>query len=536
MPGQHMLTARFQPIKNVSPKGSLMSAIFLNAPQLRATLLGLSIATLFSYAHAYDLQQAYADAVAVDPLTASANAALNVSREKLPQAKALELPVVNGSASVTRQAVDSNLAPTRNFTARSAGINLTYPVYRAQNIESIEQAKLAQTVSEAQLASAKQDLIVKVAQAYFDVLSSQDSLAVIRAQKRAVSEQLQSAKRNFEVGTATITDQQEAQARADLVLFQEIAGANDLETKLIALATLTGKSPNAMSPLNSLRNNTPLAGPLPAELNAWSDAAKANNYAVQQASIAVENAKRELAKQHLSNRPTLDLVGSISRSENAIASSVGLTSNSAALGLQLAVPLYTGGVIDSRVREAAASLNKNEFDLTNAKNQAELAARQAYLGLNSLLNQVTALQAAEKSSRLSLDSNLLGYQVGVRINIDVLNAQQQVFATQRDLAKVRYDVLVNGLKLKAVTASLRPDDIASVNGLLEIPPPAPQPVSLPDLPAKNVPAVLAPNLVPPAVAPATATTPPKSTDRADRSKPGLKDLPEKQFKGRKAVK
>jgi outer membrane protein len=516
-----------------------MSAIFLNAPHLRATLLGLSVAAFASNGYAYDLQQAYADAVAVDPLTASANAALNVSKEKLPQAKALELPVVNGSAAINRQAVDSNLAPTRNFTARSAGINLTYPVYRAQNIETIEQAKLALTVSEAQLASAKQDLIVKVAQAYFDVLSSQDSLAVIRAQKRAVSEQLQSAKRNFEVGTATITDQQEAQARADLVLFQEIAGTNDLETKLIALATLTGKSPSAMSPLNSLKNNAPLAGPVPAELNAWSDAAKANNYTVQQASIAVENAKRELAKQHLSNRPTLDLVGSISRSENAIASSVGLTSNSATLGLQLAVPLYTGGLIDSRVREAAASLNKTEFDLTNAKNQAELAARQAYLGLNSLLNQVTALQAAEKSSRLSLDSNLLGYQVGVRINIDVLNAQQQVFATQRDLAKVRYDVLVNGLKLKAATASLRPDDIASVNGLLETPPPALQPVVLPNAPAITKPAVApatpsAPVLSPTSTPPSPAA--PTSTDRSDRSKPGLKDLPAKQFKGRKTVK
>jgi outer membrane protein len=475
-----------------------------------------ALASISSVSLAYDLQEAYKDAASLDPVIASSAAALKASQEKIPQAYALTLPTVNGTATVSKQLSDTNTAPTRKFTSQNYGLNLSYPLYRAQNIETLEQAKLVVAVAQAQLASAQQDLIVKVAQAYFDVLASQDSLSVIRSQKRAVTEQLQQAKRNFEVGTATITDQQEAQAKFDLVVFQEIAGLNDLETKHSSLAILTGKT---MKEIDTLKAGVVLSGPQPSTWQDWADAAKKNNYLVQQAQIAVETAKREITKQRLASRATLDLVGSISHTENAIASSVGIVANSAVLGLQLNVPLYTGGLIESRVREAAANLNKSEFDLSNAKNQAELGARQSYLGLNSLINQVTALQAAEKSSRLALDSNQLGYQVGVRINIDVLNAQQQVFSTQRDLAKARYDVIVNGLKLKATAASLKPDDIASVSSLLE----APKPITA------------APVGVTPAT-PAVTTTPSTTTGAPSTSTAPERSAPVKQTRGGRSLK
>ena len=415
---------------------------------------------------AYDLQQAYADALAVDPIIASAKAALRATAEKVPQARSLELPQVNTGATVNRQVIDPSNISTRKFTSQNYNVSLNYPLYRAQNIETLEQGKLAVAISEAQVASAQQDLIVRVSQAYFDVLASQDSVAVIRAQKKAISEQQQSARRNFEVGTATITDQQEADSRFDLVVFQEIAALNDLEVKRTSLATLTGKS---VSQIDTLKRSVALLGPQPPNWEDWRGGARKDNYAVQQATIAVENAKREMKKQQLSNRPTFDLVGSIAHSENPLVSAVGIRTNSAVLGVQFAMPLYTGGAIESRVREAAANINKSEFDLNNTQNQAELGARQSFLSLNSLVNQVHALEAAEKSSRLSLDSNLLGYQVGVRINIDVLNAQQQLFSTQRDLAKARYDLLVTSLRLKAATGSLKAEDVTGVNGLLETP-------------------------------------------------------------------
>jgi outer membrane protein len=478
---------------------------------------------------AYDLRDALKDAIAVDPVIASSSAALRAAQEKVPQANALTLPTVNGTTAISRQLSDTNLSPTRKFTSQNYGLNLTYPLYRAQNIETLEQAKLAAAVAESQLASAQQDLIVKVAQAYFDILASQDSLSVIRAQKRAISEQLQQAKRNFEVGTATITDQQEAQAKFDLVVFQEIAGLNDLENKHSVLAILTGKNTKV---IDTLKEGVVLSGPQPSAWADWADAAKKNNYLVQQAQISVENAKREIVKQRLASRVTVDLVGSLSHTESAISSAIGVFSNSALLGVQLNVPLYTGGAIESRVREAAANLNKSEFDLNNAQNQAELGARQAYLGLNSLINQVTALQAAEKSSRLALDSNQLGYQVGVRINIDVLNAQQQVFSTQRDLAKARYDVIVNGLKLKATTASLKPEDIAAVSALLE----TPRPDAI--TPSSTAPSSTAPSPTAPSPTGSSSAAPAQTTPKAAVSPAAAseKPAPVKQTRGGRSLK
>ncbi len=423
------------------------------------------LASFGSSAHAYNLQQAYNDALAIDLLVASNSAAVRAAKEKIAQAESLSMPQINATTAINRQVTDPSNIPTRNFTSQNYGMNLSYPLYRAQNIETLEQAKLGVAITETQLANAQQDLILRVTQAYFDVLASQDTLEVIRAQKKAIAEQLQSAKRNFEVGTATITDQQEAQARDDLVTFQEIAGLNDLETKRAALSTLTGQPVRVR--LDGLKTGVTLAPPQPSNIADWTDAARRNNYSVQQLQIASENAKREVTKQRLATRPTVDLVGSVSHVENIVIASVGTRANNAALGVQLNMPIYTGGAIESRIREAAANLNKAEIDLANARNQAALGTQQAYLGLNSLINQVAALQAAERSSRLALDSNLLGYQVGVRINIDVLNAQQQVFSTQRDLAKTRYDVLVNGLRLKATTASLLPTDITNINALLE---------------------------------------------------------------------
>ena len=433
---------------------------------LTASLFALAaLGALPSAAGAMDLMQAYQDALLIDPVVASTSAQLNATREKIPQARAGLLPTLTGNATMNRQSVDTNLAARRNFTTQNYSVNLSYPLYRAQNVETFEQSKLQVAVGEAQLAQAQSDLIVRVAQAYFDVLAAQDSLATIRAQKTAITEQLASAKRNFEVGTATITDQQEAQSRFDLSVAQELAAMNDLEVKRAALAQLVGK--RVPDGLKVLRPGVSLQAPEPAREIEWTDGARQNNFTVQQARIAAEIARREIDKQRFGHRPTLDLVSSLGMSKNAAVNFVGVTSVSAGVGVQLSVPIYNGGAVDSRVREAAALRDKSTFDLDNARRVAEQGARQSFLGVNSGLAQVSALEAAEKSSQLALDSNQLGYQVGVRINIDVLNAQQQLFTTRRDLAKARYDVLINGLRLKATSGSLVPDDLRRIDALLE---------------------------------------------------------------------
>ncbi len=416
-----------------------------------------------SPAFATDLVQAYRDALGQDAQLASARAQLSAARSRVPLALAGLLPNVGASVNINRQLVDTNYGPTQDFNAQSYVVAASFPLYRPQNWESYEQGKLAEKISEAQYAQAEQDLMLRVAQAYFDVLGAQDNLTTIRAQKRAISEQLASAKRNFEVGTATVTDQQEAQSRFDLTVAQELAIENDLDVKRATLALLVGKP---IGTLYTLRSGVTLEGPQPAAENDWTDNARQNSFYVQQALIGSELANREIARQRLANRPTLDLVAQLAHSINPSSSSVGIKANSGLIGIQLAVPLYTGGAIQARIGEAVANHEKALSDLEVARRSAEQAARQTFYGVRSGLAQVSALEAAERSSQLSLDSNLLGYQVGVRINIDVLNAQQQVFSTKRDLAKARYDVLVNGLRLKSTAGALSEEDLSKVATLL----------------------------------------------------------------------
>ena len=431
-----------------------------------ARTLAFVLALLPGASFAMDLVEAYRAAIAIDPAVASATSQLDATRQKVPQARAGLLPSVNATAAISRQLVDPNIGVRRSFTPQNYGVSLSYPLYRMQNVETFEQSKLAVTAGETQLELARQDLIVRLTLAYFDVLSAQDNLATIQAQKRAITEQLASAKRNFEVGTATITDQQEAQARFDLSEAQEAVATFDLNVKRAALAQLIGRP---VPELSVLRPGVLLEVPAPARESDWTERARMDNLSVQQARVAAEIASREIDKQRYGHYPTVDLVGSAGYSESSTAQLFNINFTQALIGVQVNLPLYSGGGTVAKVREAVSLKEKSLSDLESARRQAEQTARQSFLAVNGGLAQVRALEAAEKSSKLALDSNLLGYQVGVRINIDVLNAQQQLYTTQRDLSKARYDVILNGMRLKLTTGGLSEDDMQRVSTLLEPP-------------------------------------------------------------------
>jgi outer membrane protein len=453
-------------------------------PRLLALALVAAFAAAGAPARAMDLLEAVRAAAQIDPVVASTRAQLAATRERIPQARAGLGPTVNATANANYNVVDTSIAPTRDFDSQSLGVLASVPVFRPANREALAQSELSAQLAEIQLAQANQDLILRVATAYFDVLASQDSLAVVRAQKQAFTEQFESARRNFEVGTATITDQQEAQSRLDLTRAQEAGIENDLEVRRALLAQLIGRP---VPPLNTLRRDVPVVAPDAAREGEWAQIARAQNNSVRQAELSSEIAKREIERQRYGHYPTVDAIaqGSFGRSTNAALNAAlsGVRTASGVLGLQFAMPLYSGGAIDARVREAIALQDKSQFDLDTARRSAEQGARQTFLGVKSGLEQVRALTAAEKSSLLALESNQLGYQVGVRINIDVLNAAQQLFSTQRDLARARYDVLLNGLRLKNTVGDLSETDVQRVNGLLEpyrepepmrpTPPPAP---------------------------------------------------------------
>ncbi|MBN8473912.1 TolC family outer membrane protein [Sulfuritalea sp.] len=417
-----------------------------------------------------DLMAVYRDALAYDAQFAAAKATVDAGREKLPQGRSGLLPTIGFGASTTWTDSETTARVTgattanRDYNSNGWEVRLTQPLFRWQNWVAYNQAELAVAQAEAQFGLARQDLIVRSAQAYFDVLLAQDVLATAKAQKVAIAEQLESAKRNFEVGTATITDTHEAQARYDLTSAQEIAAQNDLNVKRQALRAVIGKEPEG---LKNLKPGVQLAGPQPADIAKWVEMAETASASVQIYQALYEIAVREIEKQRAGHYPTLDLVATNGRSGAGGGTTGGFDSKSSTVGLQLSIPIFAGGVTASRDREAVALKEKAAADLENARRTAALNARQAYLGVSSGLAQVKAYEAALTSSQSALDSNKLGYEVGVRINIDVLNAQSQLFDTRQKLAKARLDTLGALLKLKAAAGSLSENDVAAINGLLD---------------------------------------------------------------------
>jgi outer membrane protein len=421
---------------------------------------------LFSLnAQAADLVQVYKQALANDATYASARAALAAGQERTVQGRSQLLPTVGLSGTVLKNDGDQTdrikgiSGDTENYS-HTMQLQLTQPLFRWANWENYQQSKLSAAAAEAVFAQAQQDVILRVSQAYFDVLTAQDNLTATQAQKAATTEQLASAKRNFEVGTQTITDTHEAQAAYDLVVAQEFAAQNDLEVKRTALQQVIGQAPGALAPL---RTGVTIASPQPATLEPWVSAAEEQNYGVTGAKLNVEIAKREISKQRAGHMPTLDLVAQKTRTSVSGAS----LGNNNAIGVTWNIPIFNGFAVTSKVRESIALEDKARNDLEASRRQAAQTARQAFLGVNSGLAQVKALEAAEVSSKSALESNKLGYQVGVRINIDVLNAQRQLYTTQKDLSKARYDTIMNGLRLKSAAGSLKEEDLEPINALLQ---------------------------------------------------------------------
>ena len=432
-------------------------------------------------ASAADLIQVYQQALANDATYASARASLAAGRERTTQGRAGLLPTVGLSGSISKN--DSDFDPWNigqattlpnglpgtvaasgsNLRTNEYTLSLQQPLYRWDRWETYQQSKLQQAIAEAQFAQAQQDLITRVAQAYFDVLTAQDALESTRSQKEATTEQLASAKRNFEVGTQTITDTHEAQAAYDLVLAQEFAAVNELDNRRNALQAIIGAAPTNLA---ALKPGTTLAVPQPATVDPWVSSAETQNYGVTVGELQVAYSMRDISRNRAGHLPTLDLVASSTRRDVSGRTTGSGDNKNNAIGVQWSVPIFQGYAVTSRVREAIALEDKARNDLEQTRRNAALQARQAFLGVSSGLAQVKALEAAEVSSQSALESNKLGYQVGVRINIDVLNAQRQLYQTRTDLSRARYEVILNGLRLKAASGSLREADLVPVNNLL----------------------------------------------------------------------
>jgi len=420
-----------------------------------------------------NLLDIYRQALTNDPTLASALSANKAAQEIIEQSKALYRPAVNFSASASHSRTDIRYLKggfkdgKSNFDTYRAGIEARQPIYRKQNLVQMDQAKTQVSQADKQYHLSQQTLILRTTEAYFEVLIAQDNINLIEAQKSAILSQLEQAKATFEVGTATITDVNEAQARYDLIIAQEVAAINEHQIAKRAVQAITGEPPASLATVKSDIQ----VSPLQQEMAAWQDIANKNNLNIQIQQDALTFADQQVELASAGHHPTLDLVGSYTdnyTNGSPSAFSTGNELKNATIGLQLDIPVYAGGKTSSLVRQAVHNQQKAQDDLDLARRQTDLETQRGYLNLNSSIAQVKALEQALVSSQSQLDSTELGYEVGVRTSVDVLNAQQQLFSAKRDLLQARYNYLVNIIRLKSAVGLVAEADLIDINQQLKL--------------------------------------------------------------------
>ena len=458
------------------------------SPALKPLVGALVLAFGVAGVQAQSLSEVVQAARSVDATYLGARSNADAAHYRYEQSRALHLPSANlqiqaGRQGSTQPTISEVPAPTKadpnavgegvvaeKTTSNSGGatLNASQTIYNRQNDLQIDQAQKLEDVAQSQLAQAEQDLIVRVAQAYFNVLAAADALTSVQGNSKAIGEQLASAKRNFEVGNATITDTREAEARADLARSKQIAAENDLLVAKVTLDQLVGR--NGVTP-HALILPAVLPPVVPSQASDWVSLAESDNPGIKQARLALEVAELETARAKAGHLPTLVAGATYGRSRQRDSFSPGggsFTGNSTSsnIGLTLTVPLFAGFSIQNRVRETIALEEKARTDAEGTHNSVVLGTRTAFVGALTQAAQVKALEAAESSSKLALDATVLGYKVGVKVNLDVLNAQSQLYDTQRDAAGARYQYLVSQLKLRQAAGNLVSNDLLPIDALL----------------------------------------------------------------------
>lgn len=431
----------------------------------------LLLAAISLPAQAADLLEVYRAAQERDPGFQSARYAFEAVRQRVPQAFSALLPTLGVTANAGRTVGDTAYSGTstveRGFESYVWTLQLAQPVLRLPSHAAYEAAKATVEQAAAELEHAQQELMLRVAQAYFDVLVAEDGLSAAAAQLSANQEQLTVAQHAFARGTVSVTDVDEAQARADLAVAQSVAAQNELEVRKAGLERIVGAVSDTLSVLEPAVR---LAPPEPDRIADWVARAQSTNPDVRALEAGMQAAKAELRRNRLQRLPTIDLVASYGHnyaSGNAT-NPVDYSTRSELkqVGLQLSMPILDGGGLHAATAEARAKAQKAEADLEAARRQSATEAKQAFAGVRGGLSQVHGLESAVAAGERSVKGNQLGYQLGIRINSDVLNSQQQLYSARRDLSRAKHDTLLQGLKLKAAAGQLQESDLAGINKLL----------------------------------------------------------------------
>lgn len=432
----------------------------------RITLLFFALA-ISPLAVAENLLDIYQLAKSNDPQYKAAQAGYQADSESRAQAKSALLPQINASAyksDVTVDHLDPLPTTSADFENEGYSLNLKQSLYHHDYYLALDQADARVAQAMANLSDAEQALVLRVAENYFNVLAAVDNEAFAKAEKKAISEQLQQAKQRFNVGLTAITDVHEAQARYDQAVAQDIVAENQLAISLEALRELTGK---AHKDLLHLAENSPLVIPAPQDMKQWVNMAVEQNLQLKVSKLNLDIARDEVSRQRAGHYPTLDLVANKEKNDLG-GSMLGPTEDeTTSVAIQLNVPIFSGGNTSSRTREAAYRYQQAKENHERARRETERVARNAYLSVIANISQVKALKQALASSSIALEATQAGFEVGTRTAVDVLDSQRQLFLAKRNYAKARYDYILETLRLKQAAGLLSENDVRQINNWLE---------------------------------------------------------------------
>lgn len=413
-----------------------------------------------------DLATVYRQALAADPQYLAASAEHRAALEVKPQSRAGLLPEVGLGGTVTRDSYDPRSGgPTTYATNKLYTISLTQPLFHRERFIQLKQADSRIAQADATFTAAQQDLILRVANAYFDILGSRNNLAFVQADKAALTRTLDQAQQRFEVGLAAITDKLKAQAAYDIAVSDEITAEQQLADAHEALRELTGSMPETLALLGE---HIPLQAPEPADQDQWVRSAIEQNPLMLAAQAAAETAKQEIQVQNSGHFPALDLTADYSYRDSNFGglTSTPLERNDGSVGLQLNLPLYQGGAVTSRTREQRQRYEQAREVQEQQYRATERQTRDNYRGVVSGISRVNALEVAIESNQKAYEAAKSGFDVGTRDIVDVLDAQRELLRARRDHARSRYDYLLSTLRLKQAAGILAEDDLMQINAML----------------------------------------------------------------------
>ncbi|MDU9413619.1 TolC family outer membrane protein [Pseudomonas solani] len=421
-----------------------------------------------------DLVTVYKDAVDNNADLAAARANFEAVREAVPQARSGLLPQINGGATAndTRTKLDEPSA-TSSRSGIAYQASLSQPIFRADRWFQLQAAEASTEQASLEFSATQQNLILQTAEGYFAVLRAQDNLASTKAEEAAFKRQLDQANERFDVGLSDKTDVLEAQAGFDTARANRIIAERNVDDAFQALVTLTNRE---YASIEGIQHTLPVVVPAPNDAKAWVDTAAQQNLNLQASNYAVDAAEETLRQRKAGHAPTLDAVAQYQKGDN---DSLGFSNTGSSpvrygsdveqrtIGLQLNIPIYSGGLTSSQVRESYQRLSQTEQQRESLRRQVVQNTRNYHRAVNTDVEQVKARKQSIISNQSALEATEIGYQVGTRNIVDVLDAQRQLYSSVRDYNNARYDYILDNLRLKQAAGTLAPSDLEALASFLK---------------------------------------------------------------------